>query len=63
MFRNREEVRNKFDREIRELGITRSNPLTVEKKHRWSREETGDENYFAYPLELSKKSTLKGSVP
>ena len=62
MFRNKEEVRNKFDREIKELGIVRSNPLTVEKKHRWSREEAGNENYFAYPLELSKKTTLKGSV-
>ena len=62
MFKDRKEVRKKFDREIKELGITLPDPLTVEKKHRLSREETENEDYFAYPIELSKKSTLKGSV-
>lgn len=62
MFKNRKEVRNRFDRETKELGITLSDPLTVKKKHRLRREETKNEDYFAYPMELSKKNTLKGAV-
>ena len=62
VFKNREKVRSRFEQEIRDLGIHLPGPLTMERKHRWSRSGTGNENYFAYTMELPKKSTLKGSV-
>ena len=62
MFRRREKVRSRFEREIRALGMTLPGPLAVEKKRNWSRGAAEDENYFAYTIEFPKKSTLKGAV-